>query len=187
MKSSSRPARNRRDLFRRLSDTELLFQLETKEIEVQQVVSHELARRRVKGAVPLLLHCLTSIDARLRESAADALGMIGDVSAGPGLLNLFSDKTQPEAIRDTCAYALARLAFKPALPKLLAGLADPSPTIRSCVVAALAAIDEPKTRDAVEIAEVTEKNDEVKRAMRDLLTALPKTATTKLFHSAKQN
>ncbi len=175
MKSSSRVAHNRRDLFRRLPDMDLLFLLETAEIEVQRVVSHELGRRRIKSAVPLLLRRLTSVDPRLRESAADALGMIGDPNAGHALLDLFADGAQPEEIRDTCAYALGRLAFRPALPTLLAGLADPSPTVRCCVVAALAAIAEAKVREAVEIALATEQNGEAKRAMQGLIEALPKT------------
>ena len=103
MKSSSRVAHNRRDSFRRLADMELLFLLGTAEIEVQRVVAHELGRRRIKGAVPLLRHRLTSADPRLRESAADALGMIGDPGAGQALLDLFSDPAQPEEVRDTCA------------------------------------------------------------------------------------
>jgi hypothetical protein len=180
-KSAKQP--NRRDLFRRLADSELLFLLETAEFETQRVVSHELGRRRSKGAIPLLIHRLATADLKLREAAADALGMIGDQAAGPALLDLFADTAQPVQIRDTCAYALARLAFKPALPKLIAGLMDPSPTVRCCVVAALAAIGESEARQMVEIVYATERNEEVKKAMRDLLDELP--ASTPLKFPAK--
>src|SRR5438552_1826558 len=102
---------NRRDLFRRVADSELVFLLGTAEFETQRVVSHELGRRRSKDAVPLLIHRLATPDLKLREAAADALGLIGEQMGGPALLALFADTAQPEHVRDTCAYALARLAF----------------------------------------------------------------------------
>ncbi len=178
--SHKRPEFNRRDYFRKLSDSELLFLLEAAEVEVQRVACHELGRRHIKEAVALLVRRLESADLTIREAAADALGMIGDPQAGPALLELFADNKQPEQIRDTCAYALARLVYRPALPKLLAALSDPSSTVRSCAVAALAAIGEPQTRQLLEMACVTESNDEVRAAMRALIEELPTVRRPKL-------
>ena len=79
------------------------------------------------------------------SAACDAHGgirhlQIGDAEPGPELLKLFRDPKQPDNVRDTCAYSLALLRYRPAVADLLSALSDPSPSVRLCVVAALAAI-----------------------------------------------
>lgn len=171
MKSTSKRKKpsSLRDLLQSETDAELLLVLEKSNQETQARVCFELGRRQSKAAVESLRRRLTSKSALVREAAAEALGQIGDPSAGDDLLRLFSDRTQPVPVRDTCAYALGRLAYKPALPKLLTSLADPTPTVRSCVVAALSAIGDAETRGPVQIALQTERDVSVRRAMQSLL------------------
>src|SRR5208282_1699033 len=83
---------------------------------------------------------LSSDDARLRASVAEALGKIGDDCVGGDLALLLSDEQQPVFVRDTCAYALARLAYAPALDVLRAAARDPHESIRNCASSAIAAI-----------------------------------------------
>jgi HEAT repeat protein len=171
MKSTSKRKKpsSLRDLLQSETDAELLLVLEKPNQEMQARVCFELGRRQSKTAVESIRRRLTSKGALVREAAAEALGQIGDSSAGDDLLRLFSDEAQPVPVRDTCAYALGRLAYKPALPKLLASLSDPSPTVRSCVVAALSAMGDAKIRGPVEIALQAEGDVTVRRAMQSLL------------------
>ncbi len=176
MKSTSKRKKpsNLRDLLQSEPDAELLLLLEKPNEEMQAKVCFELGRRRTKAAVESLRQRLTSKNPLVREAAAEALGQIGDSSAGDDLLRLFSDGTQQVSVRDTCAYALGRLAYKPALPRLLASLADPSSTVRICAVAALSAVGDADIRDPVEIALETERDAKVRDAMQGLLELLPR-------------
>lgn len=180
MKSSSKPKKpvrkapaNLRDALQSEADAELLLLLEKSDAEMQARICFEFGRRQSNGAVEPLRKRLKSEDALLREAAAEALGKIGDPSVGEDLLRLFSDENQPVPVRDTCAYALGRLAYKPAVQKLLAALADPSSTVRSCAVAALSTIGDAEIRGPVEIALETEREPTVRRAMQGLLKLLP--------------
>jgi len=76
----------------------------------------------------------------VRAAVAEALGKIGDDSVGSDLARLLADQHQPVFVRDTCAYALARLAYAPALDILLVAVKDPHATVRTCAVSAIAAI-----------------------------------------------
>jgi hypothetical protein len=122
----------------------------------------------------------------LREAAAEALGKIGDPSVGRDLVTLFADRSQPDSVRDTAAYALGRLTYREALPELLSALADPAPTVRSCAAAALAAIGDGNIRDRVKIALETEQVPKVRTAMKQLLASLHKHARPGSFVSASQ-
>ncbi len=103
-------------------------------------IAGELGRRGSRQAVEPLRSLLSSEDADLRAAAAEALGKIGDASAGGELTLLLSDEQQPVFVRDTCAYARARLAYAPALDVLRAAAQDPRPSIRNCASSAIAAI-----------------------------------------------
>ncbi len=164
-----------RSFLRGQSDDELLWGAETGSPELQRKVCFEIGRRKLQGAVSLLRHLLrTADDEKVRAAAADALGEIGDANAGEDLVAVFRDPKQPFQVRDTCAYSLARLAYRPALPDLLSALADPSRTVRLCVLTALAAIGDSSAYDRIHLASQVEQDPCVKEEMRAILKHCPK-------------
>ncbi len=76
-------------------------------------------------------------------------------------------------MRDTFAFALAKLKFAPGIAEIATALNDPSPSVRLCVTAALAAIGNAEVYDEVERALAIETDSTVKAAMRKLLGSLP--------------
>lgn len=176
MKDTSKnlPHRSFRERLRELSEAELLALLEAGDEATQARACLQLGSRRAKKAVGALVRRLSSANSGLREAAAEALGRIGELTAGEPILALLLDVAQPETVRDTCAYALARLAYKPALYALLAKLFDPSETVRICAVAALASIAAPEARSYAELAQATETDARVREAIAGLLEILTK-------------
>jgi HEAT repeat protein len=169
----TRRPKTMRDVLQGSDTANLLWGLETTEPTMQARICLELSRRGAKEAVGPLRKHLYSRDQKVCEAAAEALGQIGDQSAGEDLLRLFSDTKQPETLRDTCAFSLARLAYEPATWELVKALADPSPTVRICVLDALAAIRNPDTRQHVQYALVIEQNPRVRAAMEAMLKLVP--------------
>lgn len=165
---------NTREILRNLSDAELLWNLDEKAPQVQAVICLEIGRRRLREGLPLLRARLGSDNASIREAAAEALGEIGDESSAQGLLALLLDRNQPEGVRDTCGFALARLRYGDAVAELASALGDPSPSVRICVAAALAAIGNSEVRDQVESALSIESDFASRQALKRLLNSLPK-------------
>ncbi|MGO8994918.1 MAG: HEAT repeat domain-containing protein [Polyangiaceae bacterium] len=143
----------------------LVADIESAPAEMAARIVHEIARRGDVGAIPRIRGLLTSDDARVREAAADALGKLGALEAGEAVLALFRDARQPSSVRDTCAYALARLRYGAAVPHLVAALDDPEPSVRICAVAAIASIGDPVGYHRVEIASALEQDARVRGAM----------------------
>jgi HEAT repeat protein len=110
------------------------------EHERQRKAAFEAGRRGMRKAAELLRALLDSPEPDVRSAAAEALGKVGDGSAGNDLARLLADKKQPVFVRDTCAYALARLAYAPALDVLISALRDPNQTLRNCASAAVSVI-----------------------------------------------
>jgi HEAT repeat protein len=167
-----RKARNLREALRALSDSDLLLLLERSDPDLEHKICFEMGRRHMRIALEPLRKRLSSLNPRVRETAAEALGMLGDHSAGADLLALFSDWGQPVPVRDTCAYALARLAYRPALPRLLSALADVNPTVRICSLAALAEIGDAEISERVQDARSTEQNPKVLKAFDSALAEI---------------
>ena len=167
-----RKPKSLRDLLRSSSDAELLWKFQTADPELQGPIASELGRRKCKEAVPSLRARLSAADARMREAAAEALGRIGDPSAGDDLLALFEDYTQPEAVRDTCAFALGHMRFERAMNALVSALTDSSRTVRICAAAALAAIRRGEAREDLELISLVEQDSEVREAMKRAAASL---------------
>src|ERR1700730_5544436 len=99
--------KTRRDQIRKRRNESLLADLRLVDDPVtQRKAAFELGRRGLKQAVEALRALLTSPQTDVRSAAAEALGKIGDTSAGDDLARLLSDEQQPTFVRDTCAYAL---------------------------------------------------------------------------------
>src|SRR5712692_8648429 len=128
-----------RDQLRRRSKELLLADLAAGDSERQRKAAFEAGRRGMREAAELLRALLDSPEPDVRSAAAEALGKIGDRSAGDKLARL-ADEQQPVFVRDTCAYAVARLAYAPALDILISALWDPHQTVRNCASAAVSVI-----------------------------------------------
>ena len=80
-----------RDILRRQSNADLLWNLDQKPADVQAKICLELGRRRAKDAVGKLRSRLGSANEALREAAAEALGEIGDINAVPTIAEMLND------------------------------------------------------------------------------------------------
>lgn len=118
-----------------------------------------LAEKKSAEAQAYLVKSLSSGDARLRQSAAEALGKLGRVEAVPQLIAALKDsdpwvrraaaiglghlrdtraavnlatclKDKAVIVRRSAAYALGALRAETALPALKISLADPDPQVR---------------------------------------------------------
>ena len=161
-----------RDLLQNEEEGRLLYLLDTTEPLLQAKISLELGRRGIKASIEPLRRRLSSPDSQLREAAAEALGKIGDPASGADILRLFKDTQQPTSVRDTCAYALARLGYRPAVPALISALADSSESVRVCAVAALAATGDRNVVEPIKLALQTETHTTVRAAMKNLLASV---------------
>lgn len=129
-----------RDELRATDTARLINELAMASPDRQTKISAELGRRGAKEAIKPLQSLLDSDVAEVRATAAEALGKIGNDRAGQALTRLLGDRAQPDFVRDTCAYALARIGYAPALPTLIDALSDRSESVQRCARSAIRAI-----------------------------------------------
>jgi HEAT repeat protein len=89
-------------------------------------------------AVPTLLEALFSENRNTRLYTTYALGEIGDVRAGRGLLKMFKD--EDSLVRDTAAEALITLNDERLVPPLSRELSSPDPRVRQKAIDVLGQI-----------------------------------------------
>jgi HEAT repeat protein len=85
-----------------------------------------------------------SADSNKRSASAYALGLSGDRSAIPALLDAFRNAAEDPGERGQAAEALARLDAVETLPVLLKGLHDPSVEVRFWSAAAVGSLGRPE-------------------------------------------
>jgi hypothetical protein len=166
-----------RDVLRRQSDARLLWALASTIDPVwQRRICLELGRRNSRMATAdilrLLEAALVSEEWRVVEAACEALGEMRAEDAGPAMTTLLARTDLPVGVRDTAAFALAKLEYRPATPVLIASLADPNKSVRLCAIAALRAISDPGTATRVEAFIPTESDAEVEGSLRALASHL---------------
>jgi HEAT repeat protein len=110
----------------------------TTDPELLEVLAHEAGHRGIRESATLLIE-LARNDARERVKAAaiESLWQLNYRQAGPVILSLFHDRTQPKAVRDSAAYALGRLEYLPALSALREARGREQGTIADCVAGAI--------------------------------------------------
>jgi HEAT repeat protein len=105
-------------------------------LAMQARVADEAGRARQRAAVAALQKALDDPALEVVVEAAEALGELGALEAGPVLTGLLR---HPSAhVRQTAAQALERVADATVLDGLLKGLDDPGGTVRFGLVGALA-------------------------------------------------
>ncbi len=105
-------------------------------VEVQGRAAVALGRLHYHRALPLILKMLSSSDPRLKLSAVEALGWMGDPAGLERLAALA--KAKDDQVRIETARALGRLGLRRAVPVLVRLLGDRSPLVASEAVRALA-------------------------------------------------
>lgn len=123
----------------------LAHDLRSDEPRVRQGAVEALARLDDRRAIDTLLPLLTSADWALRQSAAVALGRLGE-TAGAREVLLYDLQSDRWFVRQGAASALGRLGDGAAGTALLAALADPDWSVRQAAAEALGRLG---PRDAV--------------------------------------
>ncbi|MBD8870111.1 HEAT repeat domain-containing protein [Nocardioides donggukensis] len=108
-------------------------------------------------------------DARHAEIAAIVLGLLGDVSAVPLLLDALGDEAP--GLRAAAAEALGRIGVPQAIPGLTAALDEPEELVRRSAAAALGDIGDPRAAEGLDRA-LTEASRLTSRAIAAALLAL---------------
>ncbi len=112
---------------------------------------HQTPERRPANpkAVPILIKLLNSDpDARVRETAAQGLGHLGDYRAVPALIKALSDPAEP--VRRRASSALVLLPDERAIPALARRVReDESPAVRANAAEALGWIKSEKAVEAI--------------------------------------
>ena len=135
-------------------------------------ITEILYNMRWPEAAPVLIEQLRSDDPDVRANAAEALGAIEDVSAGPPLLSLLDELEGPTYVRDTAAMSLGLVGYHPAWKALCKYLGDPEKTVRYCSAKALSFLKEPLSREHLREALQREKEEMVVVQIQEALLEL---------------
>lgn len=133
----------------------------------------DLAGRRAdRAAVPPLLAQLDHPAAAVRSAAAEALGRIGDPSAGEAIFTRWILPDPALTVRRTLVVTLGALRHTPALPMLMTYLGSPDPSMRGNTAWSLGSMGDPRAIPALEDALSRERQSFPRKRMRAALAAL---------------
>ncbi len=118
----------------------------------KQVLCDIAGDRFERSSVPTLILYLRDPSLGVRASSADALGKIGDVQAGPALLERFADAEVERDVLTTIASALGAVDYRPAIPLLTQALKDQEGTLRGCAAWGLGIICATEAEEALRAA-----------------------------------
>jgi HEAT repeat protein len=144
---------------------------------VKRGITELLYELRWPEAVTVLVEQVQSSDPHVRANAAEAIGAIGDVSAGPALLPLLDDLSEPTYVRDTAAFSLGLVGYHPAWRTCVKYLSDPERTVRYCCAKALSFFNEPESRRHLEEALESETEEMVRMQLQETLRTLDRAQT----------
>lgn len=171
------------DVLHQRSVAELLWALATVEDpEWLRRICAELGRRRAVDAAEEIVRVLQRARRagqwRLLEACIDALGRIGESWTGGSVVDVLRDSTLPVGVRDSAAFALAQMEYRPAIDALIASVSDSNRTVRLCAAAALARVGDGKARSRLELLIPAESDAEVRAALSRAVTAVTERAAT---------
>lgn len=157
---------------------ELALKSSSTPVETKEFLCGILGRTRWKQAIPVLIALLGSDDAGVRSEAADALAHFGSaaVEAGPKLVRLLRDRTQPTYVRDTAAFGLGMIGYHEAWQDLVSQLSDPERTIRLCSIESLGRL---KERQAIPPLQAAFKDEQDELLKNDMVKAIEKILSEK--------
>jgi len=125
-----------------------------------------LGQVKDKGSVQMLIRCLRDDDGLVRASAATSLGLIGDPSAGPALIEAFEEEMR--GIRLECFKALVLLKDPAAIRISIDARLDPDRETREEAQCVLADKELLKKADLGSVIKALKLHLEVVRARGDL-------------------
>ncbi|HET8905965.1 MAG TPA: HEAT repeat domain-containing protein [Ktedonobacterales bacterium] len=110
-----------------VGDVIAALQMRPKQALTRQILCDILGYRPDTKSIPVLVQSLNDRAARVRRSAADALGKLAlanirDVRVGPALLARYLRDRRPDGSPQTMLAALGAVKYAPALPTILSGL-----------------------------------------------------------------
>jgi HEAT repeat protein len=115
-------------LKREAPDQELVAALQrVSDLNTRQLLHYVIGERKIQTAVPLLIEHLSDSNAKIRYSAADALGAIGDPRSGNVMFNRFAKHETDQGVRTMLAAALGAVEYEPAVPALMEALTYDGP------------------------------------------------------------
>jgi hypothetical protein len=133
----------------------------------------DLADEDPAKALPLLFGALNDQDPRIRASAAETLGEVGDPSAIEALGTALAKDTDSD-VREAAAEALGELGSPNAVQVLRTGLRDADEDVREAVVDALGAIGGPDAERVLRQA-LADSDEDVRDAAVAALAKLKQT------------
>jgi HEAT repeat protein len=169
LESSIHGARKADQLKREASDQDLVAALQrVTDLNMWHVLHYVIGERKIQAALPVLLEHLTHPHADIRDSAADALGKIGDPQAGDALFARFTGAEPEPGVRPMLAAALGGVGYRPAIPALIATLQTPgseATMLRRMAAEALRTLKAVEALPALEQAWAQERNAYTKDRM----------------------
>ncbi len=148
------------------------------ETELTRIILAELlGKRRVKSAVPVLLHCLQDPSNEVRHQAMQALGRIGDPEVGSYLWEHLNFAEAPIWMRFELAAVYGETRFKPAIPLLIDLLLDEDKELRMVAAGSLRLLQAEEAIEPLTNAIAIEPDSSVRRAMTDSLEKIRTRAT----------
>ena len=147
-------------------------------VKALQISDNELTRlilcdicgkRRLKSAIPTLLDFLDDPSPKIKDYAAEAIGKIGSINAGPQLLEHFIKDPQLYT-----AFALGAVGYLPAIPYLMDALSSPRKWIRGGSAWSLGALKAVEAKDALERALAVETEHYPQERMKEALEIIEK-------------
>ena len=127
-----------------------LAALAEREGKLANRAGNALGTVHAKTAAPVLVELLASESVLVRANAARALGAAGGHDQADALARLVTDEQQPQRVRQEAALSLARIGRPEDVTSLVGVLEAPDEQLRISAVQALAQLDGPIARKALE-------------------------------------
>lgn len=142
----------------------------------RHILAYTLGERHDASAVDALIRALDDPSPKVRYTAADALAKIGNIDAGPALLQHFSSDPDEED-NAMIAAALGAVGYRPAVPSLIRALHYQSGMVRGCAAWALGALGEKEALADIQECLRSEEDEYAAKRMQETLECLQRGAT----------
>lgn len=143
------------------------------EVSIRAIICDVLGQKRARGAVPILISLLDDDCSNIRSVAAESLAKIGDVKAGPFLLERFA-KEQELGVKRMYTAALGAVMYLPAVATLVQALLDADSSLRGSAAWSLGRLKNTTAVSPLEQALQRETDAYARQRMQEALETLQK-------------
>lgn len=130
-----------------------------------------------KQAVPALIEVLADSDIGVCGEAIDALGHIGDPTAGPALLEMYRKENDDFGLRVLLASTMGFCQYAPAIPPLIEALTSPNSLLRRQATWGLRHLRTQEATEALQKALAQESDPLTRQTMHETLQELEHPST----------